>query len=258
MNRSFGNTYSSAVQSTNSRMSTAPSTEWEDLRKQARQHENEIDTKLMSFSKLCSNYVAHDPNDTSSSSSTCTPSSFETMSIEIEKLLERLSDINKRMSDVVPSLLGPNSAATHTLQRHHEILQDYRREFERTKANIKNFKNREDLLINTNININNSDITSTGLSSRRQDYYLREMNHLNSSHKLMDTNIEIASMVKKDLSDQRKYLLNITNKISTITNRFPLVNNVLQKIKVKKRKDSLVLGFVIAICLIILLLYMFR
>ncbi|CAF0751058.1 unnamed protein product [Rotaria sp. Silwood1] len=254
MNRSFGNTYSSTIQSTNSRMSTAPGTEWEDLRKQARQHENEIDSKLMSFSKLCSNYVAHDPND--ASSSTCTPSSFETMSIEIEKLLERLSDINKRMSDVVPSLLGPNSAATHTLQRHHEILQDYRREFERTKANIKNFKNREDLLVNTNTN--NSDVTQTGLSSRRQDYYLREMNHLTNSHKLMDTNIEIASMVKKDLSDQRKYLLNITSKVNAIANRFPLVNNVLQKIKVKKRKDSLVLGFVIAICLIILLLYMFR
>jgi Golgi SNAP receptor complex protein 1 len=256
MSRSFGNTYPSTTQSSSSsRMSVAPGTEWEDLRKQARQHENEIDAKLMSFSKLCSNYVAHDQNDTSSTTST--PSSFETMSIEIEKLLERLSDINKRMSDVVPSLLGPNSAATHTLQRHHEILQDYRREFERTKANIRSFQSREDFLINNNKN--KSDVTTTtGLSSRRQDYYLREMGHLNSSHKLIDTNLEMASMIKKDLSDQRRYLLNITTKVNAIANRFPLVNNVLQKIKVKKRKDSLVLGFVIAICLIILLLYMFR
>jgi len=256
MSRSFGNTYPSTVQSSSSsRMSVAPGTEWEDLRKQARQHENEIDAKLMSFSKLCSNYVAHDQNNTSSTTSTS--SSFETMSIEIEKLLERLSDINKRMSDVVPSLLGPNSAATHTLQRHHEILQDYRREFERTKTNIRNFQSREDILINNNKN--NSDVTTTtGLSSRRQDYYLREMGHLNSSHKLIDTNLEMASMIKKDLSDQRRYLLNITTKVNAIANRFPLVNNVLQKIKVKKRKDSLVLGFVIAICLIILLLYMFR
>src|SRR5277367_3593137 len=114
MSRSFGNTYPSTTQtssSSSSRMSVAPGTEWEDLRKQARQHENEIDAKLMSFSKLCSNYVAHDQNDTSSTTSA---SSFETMSIEIEKLLDRLSDINKRMSDVVPQLLGPNSAATHT------------------------------------------------------------------------------------------------------------------------------------------------
>jgi len=253
MSRSFGNTYPSTTQSS-SRMSVAPGTEWEDLRKQARQHENEIDTKLMSFSKLCSNYVAHDQNDTSSTTSTS--SSFETLSIEIEKLLERLSDINKRMSDVVPSLLGPNSAATHTLQRHHEILQDYRREFERTTANIRNFQSREDLLMNNKTN--NSDIATAGLSSRRQDYYLREMGHLSNSHKTIDTNLELASMIKKDLSDQRRYLLNITTKVNAIANRFPLVNNMLQKIKVKKRKDSLVLGFVIAICLIILLLYMFR
>ncbi len=251
MSRSFGNTYLSTSQtSSSSRMSVAPGTEWEDLRKQARQHENEIDTKLVSFSKLCSNYVAHDQNEISSTTSTS--STFETMSMEIEKLLERLSDINNRMSDVVPSLLGPNSAATHTLQRHHEILQDYRREFERTKANIRTYQTREDLLIN------NSDMTTAGLSSRRQDYYLREMGHLNNSHKSIDTSLEIATMIKKDLSDQKRYLLNITTKINSIANRFPLVNNVLQKIKVKKRKDSLVLGCVIAICLIILLLYMFR
>jgi Golgi SNAP receptor complex protein 1 len=75
---------------------------------------------------------------------------------------------------------------------------------------------------------------------------------------MMDANIEIASMIRKDLSDQKRFLLNITTKVNNIANRFPLINNVLQKIKVKKRKDSLVLGFVIAICLIILLLYMFR
>ncbi len=257
MSRSFGNPHPSSLQSsTSSRMSTTPGTEWEDLRKQARQHENEIDTKLMSFSKLCSNYVAHDQNDTSSSTASTTSSSFETMSIEIEKLLERLADINKRMADVVPSLLGPNSAATHTLQRHHEILQDYRREFERTKANIRNFQSREDRLLNDTTN--KSDLTTAGLSSRRQDYYLREMGHLNSSHKLMDTNLEMASMIKKDLTDQKRMFLNITTKVNSIANRFPVVNNILQKIKVKKRKDSLVLGFVIAICLIILLLYMFR
>ena len=258
MSRAFGNTHSSTA-STASRMSTAPGTEWEDLRKQARQHENEIDTKLMSFSKLCSNFVAHDQSshlNADTSSSTSSSSSVETMSIEIEKLLERLSDINKRMADVVPALLGPNSAATHTLQRHNEILQDYRREFERTKTNIRNFKNREDLLVNNSSNP--PDISTQGLSSRRQDYYLREMGQLTNSHKLMDNNLEMASMMRKDLSDQRKYLMNITTKVTAIANRVPLVNNILQKIKLKKRKDSLVLGVVIAICFIILLLYMFR
>ncbi len=256
MIRSFGN---NSYSSTNSRMS-ALSTDWEDLRKQARQLENEIDAKLMSFSKLCSNYLARDQTPHHhglDSPPSPTSSSFDAMSIEIEKLLERLSDINKRMADTIPALLGSNTAATHTLQRHHEISQDYRREFERTKANIRNFKSREDLLMNNNNN--NSDISSpAGLSSRRQDYYLREMGHLNNSTKAIDRYIDNALTIKKGLVDQRRHFMNITHKIKTLTNRFPLVNNILQKIKIKKRKDSLVLGFVIAFCIIFLLVYIFR
>ncbi|CAF1232604.1 unnamed protein product [Adineta steineri] len=233
MNRASNN---NSYSSTNSRMLPATVTDWEDLRKQARQLENEIDVKLMSFSKLCSNYVARDQALHPSSSTS--PSSFEAMSIEIDKLLEHLSDINKRMTDAIPALSGPNTAATHTLQRHHEICQDYRREFDRTKANIRNFQTREDLLINNNPS---SDINTPGLSSRRQDYYLREMDHLTNSHKLIDGQLDSMKMLKDNLFDQRKYFMNITHKVKNLTNRFPLMNNILQKVKIKKRKDSLVL-----------------
>ena len=162
------------------------STDWEDLRKQARQLENEIDAKLMSFSKLSSNYLSRDQTTSHhlglDSPSVPTSSSFDAMSIEIEKLLECLSDVNKRMAEVIPALPGSNPAATHTLQRHREISQDYRREFDRTKANIRNFKTREEFLTNNNNNNNSnkSESSVTGLSSRRQDYYLRELEQLNN------------------------------------------------------------------------------
>lgn len=266
MNRSFGTTTTTTNHSysSNSRMSTISTlTDWEDLRKQARQLENEVDAKLISFSKLCSNYLARDQTTIHhygllDSSTTPSSSSFDTMSIEIEKLLERLSDINKRMSDAIPTIIGSNTAATHTLQRHYEICQDYRREFERTKSNIRNFKTREDQLMNNNNHPTDSDINAPSLNSRRQDYYLREMGYLNNSNKLIDRNLELASLIKKDLTDQRRLFMKITHKIKTMTNRFPLMNNILQRIKIKKRKDSLVLGFVIALCLIFLIIYMFR
>jgi Golgi SNAP receptor complex protein 1 len=246
MNRTFGN--NNSYSSSNTRM-LPPGTDWEDLRKQARQLENEIDSKLMSFSKLCSNYVARDQTSHHPSSS-----SFETMSIEIEKLLEHLSDINKRMTDAIPALLGPNTAATHTLQRHHEICQDYRREFDRTKANIRNFQTREDILMNNN----HSDTNSSSLNIRGQEYHLRQMGILNNSHNLIDRHLDTASKLKDDLFDQRRLFMNITHKVKTLANRFPLMNNILQKVKIKKRKDSLVLGFVIACCIIFLLFYLFR
>jgi Golgi SNAP receptor complex protein 1 len=64
--------------------------------------------------------------------------------------------------------------------------------------------------------------------------------------------------VKKALEYQRKYFMNITHKIKIMSNRFPLIINLLQRVRIKKRKDSLVLGFVIALCLILLLFYLFR
>jgi len=40
----------------------------------------------------------------------------------------------------------PSSALLHTLQRHREILQDYKQEFGKTQANFTARKEREDLL----------------------------------------------------------------------------------------------------------------
>ena len=39
--------------------------------------------------------------------------------------------------------------------------------------------------------------------------------------------------------------------------KFPMINNLVQRIKLKKRKDSIVLATVISVCLIIMLLYLF-
>lgn len=234
--------------------------DWDELRQQARQLENEIDAKLMSFSKLCSNYLARDHSSHylgfdygSSPSST----SFETMTNEIEKLLERLTEINRQMTETNSLIHGSNTAASHTLQRHYEICQDYRREFERTKANIRNFQTREDLLMHSS-NSSHSSHHHEPLSNRRQEHYTREHEHLTNSHKLVDRALDMASTIKKDLTNQRRYFAQISHKVNALATRVPLMNSLLQRIKIKKRKDSLVLALVIALCLIFLLFYIFR
>jgi hypothetical protein len=100
------------------------------LRKQARQLENEIDSKLVSFSKLCSNFtassyatsnslsrassVAGSPNGPNSSSSDLI---FMTLSNEIEEALKKLTALNGKMSDSLNSENVINSSSTiHTLQ----------------------------------------------------------------------------------------------------------------------------------------------
>ena len=44
------------------------------------------------------------------------------------------------------SVNAHNAAMLHTLQRHRDILQDYTHEFQKTKANITAYREREDLL----------------------------------------------------------------------------------------------------------------
>ncbi|XP_031551090.1 Golgi SNAP receptor complex member 1-like isoform X2 [Actinia tenebrosa] len=233
-------------------MASPPLNRWEDLRKKARQLENEIDLKLVSFSKLGTSYTHQDGSKDSSSDRM-----FETMLIEIEQLLSKLTEVNDSMAEYASGLhtLGQSNAAQlHTLQRHRDILQDYSHEFTKTKANIQTYKDREDLLGSVQRDIN---AYKTGLN-RRTDLYLKENEHIRNSDRLTDEAIGIALATKENLQSQRGVLYGVTGRLSNVTQRFPALNNLMQKINLRKRRDSIILACVIAVCTILLLMYAFR
>ncbi|XP_070081789.1 Golgi SNAP receptor complex member 1 isoform X3 [Equus przewalskii] len=170
-------------------MAAGTSNYWEDLRKQARQLENELDLKLVSFSKLCTSYSHSSARDGRRDrySSDTTPllngssqdRMFETMAIEIEQLLARLTGVNDKMAEYtnsagVPSL---NAALMHTLQRHRDILQDYTHEFHKTKANFMAIRERENLLGSVRKDIE-SYKSGSGVNNRRTELFLKEHDHL--------------------------------------------------------------------------------
>lgn len=67
----------------------------------------------------------------------------------------------------------------------------------------------------------------------------------------------IAELTKENLQSQRQSMRLIQQKMNTLAHKFPLINNLVQKIKFKKRKDTIVLATVISVCLILMLLYIF-
>uniref|UniRef100_A0A2I3G0P2 Golgi SNAP receptor complex member 1 n=1 Tax=Nomascus leucogenys TaxID=61853 RepID=A0A2I3G0P2_NOMLE len=236
-------------------MAAGTSNYWEDLRKQARQLENELDLKLVSFSKLCTSYSHSSTRDGRRDrySSDTTPllngssqdRMFETMAIEIEQLLARLTGVNDKMAEYtnsagVPSL---NAALMYTLQRHRDILQDYTHEFHKTKANFMAIRERENLMGSVR-----KDIDGSGVNNRRTELFLKEHDHLRN----------IAMATKENMTSQRGMLKSIHSKMNTLANRFPAVNSLIQRINLRKRRDSLILGGVIGICTILLLLYAFH
>ncbi|CAH1801978.1 unnamed protein product [Owenia fusiformis] len=238
--------------------------QWEDLRKQARQLENEIDLKLVSFSKLGTTYSNNRDYQNASDTSPLLNKSnsdhmFDTMAMQIEQLLAKLTEVNDKMSDYTQNL-GVNShsaALLHTLQRHRDILQDYSHEFQKTKTNINTFMEREDLLGSVRRDIDAYKNASGGLN-RRSDLLLKEHDHIRNSERLVDEQISIAMATKENLISQRGVLGKVQQKMVELGNRFPLLNSLMNRINIRKRRDSIIIACVVAVCLILMLLYAFH
>uniref|UniRef100_A0A3B3CDG3 Golgi SNAP receptor complex member 1 n=1 Tax=Oryzias melastigma TaxID=30732 RepID=A0A3B3CDG3_ORYME len=227
-----------------------------DLRKQARQLENELDLKLVSFSKLCTSYSSSrdgrrgDTSDTTPLLNNSTQDRmFETMSVEIEQLLAKLTAVNDKMAEYTntPGTASLNAALMHTLQRHRDILQDYTHEFHKTKGNFLAIREREDLLGSVRKDIETYK-SGSGVNNRRTELFLKEHEHLRN----------IAMATKENMTSQRSILKSIQSRVNTLANRFPAINSLIQRINLRKRRDSLILGSVIGVCTILLLLYAFH
>ncbi|CAG9559376.1 unnamed protein product [Danaus chrysippus] len=220
---------------------------WEDVRKQARILENDIDVKLVAFSKLGVS------SGTSGLNSETMPlinseDMFDTMSMELQQLLSKLSQINDKMADIAPS----GTATMHTIKRHREILMDYQQEFDRTSARVSARREREELLGGGM----GGGAPSVGLS--RRDQYGKEAAHLHSSHILVDEQINIAMEAREHLTSQRQAFKRMQTRFNDIANRFPMLNSLIYRINARKRRDSLIIGVVVAVCTFLLLLYAFH
>ncbi|EDV22077.1 uncharacterized protein TRIADDRAFT_50669 [Trichoplax adhaerens] len=241
-----------------------PTNRWEESRRKARSLESTIDLKLVSFSRLGTNTNYNIRGTKNESAQSSTPllgddskHMVDTMALEIEQLLSKLQDVNDNMSDYVNAMghASPNTTLVHTLQRHRDILQDYRQEFRKTRDNINTCREREELLGDV---MNDIHRYKSAATNRKTDLYLKENEHIRSSERLTDEAINMAMATKENLHSQRKMLGGITNRLSNVANRFPLVNSLIQRVNVRKRRDSIILGCVISTCIILLLLYAFR
>ena len=103
----------------------------------------------------------------------------------------------------------------------------------------------------------NLQIGSTGLN-RRSELFMKETDHLRNSERLIDDQIAIAMATKENLTQQRGAFHSISQRLVNTLHKFPLINSLVQRINLRKRRDSIILASVIAICLILLILYSLR
>jgi len=243
-----------------SRKSTFQSTgaTWEDLRKEARLLENQIDVKLIELSKLGTSLksplASKEYGDSAKvpllSEEETTSNTFDLLTEEIDQLMTNLESVNTCMNEWTESH-APSAATHHTLQRHKEILIDYKQEYFQTKNNIATQVKRQELLGSNRIQ-SNGDFSP----DFRMNLLLKESEHVRNSERLIDDQISIAIEARDTLVNQRQTFKAIQTKLNDISNRFPMINNLIQKINLRKRRDAVIVAVVIGLCLTFLLWWM--
>ncbi|XP_027106481.1 Golgi SNAP receptor complex member 1-2-like [Coffea arabica] len=223
---------------------------WEELRKEARKIEGDLDVKLSSYAKLGARFSQAGYVETGSPT-VGSSRSWKSMEMEIQSLLEKLLDINDSMSRCAASAASTTSV-TQKLARHRDILHEFTQEFRRIKGNINSMKEHAELLSSVRDDI--SEYKASGsMSPRMQLLRERAAIHGNISH--IDDVISQAQSTKAALSSQRALFGDVQGKVKLLSDKFPIIRGLIGSIRRKRSRDTLILAAVIAACTLFLIIY---
>ena len=140
-------------------------------------------------------------------------------------------------------------AREHTLQRHREVLQEYVAERGRLRRDAEEALDRERLL--GGVRAGQEGSSDESMEAR----LIRERARVAGSTSAVDDIIGVAQNTARELFAQRGALQNAGTKLMSMTNRVPVLNNLILAIKKKKNKDAVILAAVVAACTTFVLLY---
>lgn len=223
---------------------------WEELRKEARKIEGDIDVKLSSYAKLGARFT-HGGYGDAGSPTVGSSRSWKSMEMEIQSLLEKLLDINDSMSRCATSAT-PTTSITQKLARHRDILHEFTQEFRRIKGNISSMKEHAELLSSVRDDI--SEYKASGSMSPRVQL-LRERAAIHGSISHMDDVISQAQTTRSVLGSQKDFFGGVQGKVKLLSDKFPVIRGLLGSIRRRRSRDTLILSAVIAACTLFLIIY---
>ncbi|KAK1376328.1 Golgi SNAP receptor complex member 1 [Heracleum sosnowskyi] len=221
---------------------------WEELRKEARKIEGDLDVKLSSYAKLGARYTQSGYVDTTSPTGG-SGRSWKSTEMEIQSLLEKLLDVNDSMSRCAASS-APTTSVTQKLARHRDILHEFSQEFRRIKGNITSMKEHAELLSSVR-----EDISEYKASGSPRMQLLRERAAIHGSISHMDEVISQAQTTRSVLGSQRAMFGDVQGKVKQLGEKFPIVRGLIGSIRRKRSRDTLILAAVIAACTLFLIIY---
>mmetsp|Transcript_27733 Transcript_27733/g.71372 ORF Transcript_27733/g.71372 Transcript_27733/m.71372 type:complete len:259 (-) Transcript_27733:150-926(-) len=240
--RTFAMAYARSSKVASPAKKPAQSRVWEDLRKEARKLEGEIDIKLAAYAKLCSGY--DNGYSRRGEPGLGQEQLAASKTAELEDLLQRLSDVNEAMGSAVTG----GDSRSHTLARHRDIHQEFTQEFRRLGVSLGAARDRTELL-------SGEGDALLGVQVQGGGSLLRERTTLNNTNSALDDVMGTATAVATSLTEQRRIFDGVGSKLMTIGAKFPVLNGLMNAIRRKKSKDTIILSAVIAACALFTIIY---
>lgn len=220
---------------------------YDSLHRQCQTLESLFDVKLTSYSRLAATVTSGADVEAGGSGER-----WKDLELEVGDLLEKLGETNDKLSELMHDSDNPLSASMlRTIQRHREIYNDYVREFRRTKTNVQHALDQANLLSGVRNDID-------AYKSSAADALLAERGRIDSSHRMADDVLAQAYETRAEFGRQRTSLASINTRMAGVLNTMPGINNLLSMIKTRRRRDAVILGVIIGLCIIALLSYTFQ
>ncbi|RCK65552.1 Golgi SNAP receptor complex member 1 [Candida viswanathii] len=177
-------------------------------------------------------------------------------------IIQQITDLLTRRDDVIAKMnriatMQTSNLSTSKLQqfaRHQEKLNDDKMSFNNISNRITEERNKNNLLfhVQNDINVHKQRETNSNGGINANDYILEELERVNNVSNIADRLLQGAFNTRDELLNQRQYLNNAQSKILSSLQSIPGLNVLISKINTRRKRDTLILAFVIALCILVL------
>ncbi|KAK8818361.1 hypothetical protein WA556_006181, partial [Blastocystis sp. ATCC 50177/Nand II] len=160
---------------------------------------------------------------------------------ELESLLQQYKSMVEELTTI--SETANDSTASMIVKRQKSVYRDFYREFNRQHENMQVKLERMSLL-------RQSAIRSITKEESEMQQLLKERASARSSLQMADRFIEQAAESHSNLLEQGRRLEAGKGRILSVSSRFPLANDLLNRIADRRNRENVIVAVVIACCII--------
>ncbi|CEH16089.1 v-snare protein [Ceraceosorus bombacis] len=141
--------------------------------------------------------------------------------------------------------LQQDAAQLAAVRRHHEVVEDYEREW----ARVEKRRDRRDVLEGVR-----GDISAyKSRQATAEASLLNERDRISNSHSMIDSSLEQAYATRANLAQQRSVIQNATSRLQSTAAQIPGLNTIITRINRRRKRDSIIMGCVLGACALLLL-----